>query len=145
MKYQIRLNQTALPRVIRRNRRLIAAFLAGFATLIVSSQITATQSQLSINSQLVIPVGKSAIAIELSSELITQAIAPGQQIDLISVTEGYATTVARGAQILSVGSARSRLGGSAIELLIAVTATEATRVAAANQDGSLQVLLVAAN
>lgn len=145
MKYQIRLRQTALPRIIRRHRRLIAASLAGLATLIISSEITATQNQLSANSQLVIPVGKSAIAIELTSELITQAIAPGQQIDLISVTEGYATTVARSAQILSVGSTRSRLGGSAIELLVAVTTTEATRVAAANQDGSLQVLLMAAN
>ncbi len=145
MKYQLKLSQTALPRIVRRNRRLIAASLAGLATLIISSEITASQDQLSAISQLEIPIGKSAIAIELTSELITQAITPGQKIDLISVTDGYAATVARSAQILSVGSTRSRLGGSAIELLIAVTPAEATRVAAANQDGSLQVLLMAAN
>lgn len=145
MKYQLSLSKTALPRSIRRNRRLIAASLAGLATLIISSEIAATQNELSTISLLEIPSGKSAIAIELTSELIALAISPGQQIDLISVTDGYATTVARSAQILNVGSTRSRLGGSAIELLIAVTPVEATKVAAANQDGSLQVLLTAAN
>lgn len=144
MKYQLKVSQTKLPRIIRRNRRLIAAGLFGLASLILLTELTANQSELAA-AKLEIPTGKTAIAIELSSELIAQAITTGQQIDLISVTDGYATTVAQRAEILSIGDTRSRLGGSAIELLIAVTPTESTKVATANQDGSLQVLLIAAN
>ena len=145
MKYRIELSQKTLPRAIRRNRRLIAAALSGIAVLIFSSGINGNQNKYDSVNQLTIPLGKSAIAIELTSELITAAISPGQKIDLISVTDGYASTVAQRAEILSVGSARSMLGGSAIELLIAVTPSEATKVATANQDGSLQVLLSATN
>lgn len=140
MKYQILIKNKALPKVIRRNRRLIAAVCAGLAVLVFTSTLDRSETQ---NTELIlsIPAGKSAIAIEISSNLMGSAIAVGKRIDLISVEEGYASKIASSAQILRIGNSNSRLGGSVTEVLIAISLTEATKVAAANQAGSIQVLI----
>lgn len=140
MKYQISIKNKALPKFIRRNRRLIAAICAALATLILSSTLTKNDNQ-SIQSDLTIPEGKSAISIEISSELMGSVIAVGKQVDLISVDDGAASMIADSAQILRIGNSNSRLGGNVTEVLIAISLFEATKVAAANQAGSIQVLI----
>lgn len=145
MKYKLLITQHALPRVIRRNRRFIAAILASFAALSLANTITTTPGDVEIINQLEIPPGKSAVAIEITSELMGAAISVGQKIDIVSVSEEYASTIARSAEILRIGSSSARLGSKVTEVLIATSASEATKVATANQNGSLQVLLSSLN
>ena len=86
-----------------------------------------------------------AIAIESTSQLITAALTVGDKTDLIAVDDGYATTVARDAQILAIGAASNQIGDSTTELLIAVAFSEWAQVAAANQSGNIQLLLPASD
>lgn len=144
MKYQFAIKNKALPKIIRRNRRLVAALCAGLATLVFTSTLNGSDTQ-NTEFALSIPAGKSAIAIEISSNLMGSAIAVGKRIDLISVEEGYASKIASSAQILRIGNSNSRLGGSVTEVLIAISLAEATKVAAANQAGSIQILISESN
>jgi hypothetical protein len=144
MKYKIQSESLQLPRFVRRNRRIIAAGLIGLAAIVFSSTLSSNpSSELNPNQGILVPAGKVAIAIESTSQLITAALTVGDKTDLIAVDEGYATTVARNAQILAIGAASNQIGGGTTELLVAVAISESARVAAANQSGNIQLLLPA--
>jgi hypothetical protein len=144
MKYQLKLHEHTLPKFIRRNRRLIAAILFGLGALTFSSTITnPISSGPTATEQISIPTGKVALAIEITSGLTTTALSVGSRVDLLTVLDGYATTVSRSAKVLAIGNSTSRLGSSGTEVLVAVGLSESMRVAEANQAGGIQVLLPA--
>lgn len=145
MKYKLSISQHVLPRAIRRHRRFLAAILASLAMLSLANSLDTHSGDTNVDGQLAIPPGKSVVAIEITSELMGAAISVGQYIDLVSVTDEYASTIARNAEILRIGSSSARLGSNVTEVLISTSAIEATKVATANQNGSLQVLLSAIN
>jgi hypothetical protein len=143
-KYRLTLRGQLLPKFIRRNRRLIAALFAGLSVLTFTSTLNPVDVDSSQNA-IEIPPGKSAIAIQISSELMREAISVGKEIDLLSVENGYSSKIANAARVLRIGNSNSRLSGSTTEVLIAISMTEATKVAAANQAGSIQVLISETN
>jgi hypothetical protein len=143
MRYKLELREHALPRVIRRNRRLIAAGLFGLGALTLTSAISNPEGPATTTQRIDIPAGKVALAIEITSGLTTASLNVGSKVELVTVLEGYATTVSRAAEVLAIGAATSRLGSSGIEVLVAVAPSESMQLAAANQAGGIQVLLPA--
>lgn len=141
MKPKLIVTQQRLPKFVRRNRRLLAAFFAGLSVLTALNSLSQSATSNLTQTELIIPPGKTAISIEIEGELLSSALSAGQKIDLLSTFDGYASVVAQSAQVLRIGQPSSRLGGNAVEVLVAISLSEATRVATANQDGSLQVLL----
>lgn len=142
MKFELKTTQRSLPKFIRKHRRLISALSAGLAVLLLSNSLATTSSN-SIPA-LAVPPGKTALAVQLASPILLERIQPGSVIELLAVTDGYAAVIARSVQVLEkrVGTG---FGNANTELIVAVYPSEAIRVAAANQDSAIQVLLPATN
>jgi hypothetical protein len=144
MKYKLKFRDHTLPKVVRRNRRLIAAGLIGLGALTLGNAISSpVDPKLAVTQQLNIPTGKVALAIEIASGLTTASLTVGSKVDLVNVFEDNATTVSRSAEVLAIGAATSRLGSNGTEILVAVALSESMQVAEANQAGGIQVLLPA--
>lgn len=144
MKFELKTTQRSLPKFIRKHRRLISALTAGLAVLLISNSLTTTTSPSNSLPTLTVPAGKTALAIQLASPMLVERIQPGNVIELLAVTDGYAAVIARSVQVLEKRAGTS-FGSNSMELIVAVFPSEAIRVAAANQDNGIQVLLPATN
>lgn len=141
-----RIDRQSLQRLVHRRRRLIAACLAGLATLLALSAIRAPQ-QAAIEASLVPSTtpafGEVAVPITLKDASATSIAAIGDRVDVIAVakpsagqpTDAQAQVIARHARVIGIGSGSSTFLPSAGGMLV-VAVDEPTALALAGASSS---------
>ena len=135
-------------RLVRRHRRLVAAVLAGTATLIVLSGLRHDPDTSSVAAALdpSIPrTGEASVPVTLASSALAAVLHSGDVIDLVSVADPAAPDlVARAARVLTVPAPGSMLSSSTSGvILVAVPAADALAVTAAASQEALTFVIPA--
>lgn len=135
------LSRGDLARLIRRNRRIVAAALAGLATLIVVSSLPHGSAAPTPTDTVSLSSDEVAIAVTLQSRAMAEAIQEGDQVSVVAVSdEGFSSIIAERARVLHAGSGSGFVSGDAA-VTLAVDEASALRLAGAPARGTLTVII----
>lgn len=146
-----RLDRQGIQQLIHRHRRLIAACLAGLATLLALSALRAPQQaelEASLAPSTTPALGEVAVPITLKDGSAASIAAVGDRVDVIAVakpgsaqpTDAAATVVARRARVIGIGiGAGSFLASSGGMLVVAVDEPTALALASATARSDLSI------
>ena len=130
-----------LARFIRRHRRIVAAVLAGLATVIVVGSFPRGSDAPAAHDSVFLSADEVAIPVTLESRAVADALNPGDQVSVIAVSdEGFSSIVAESARVLQAGSSSS-FGSSDASVTLAVDEASALRLASAPARGTLTVII----
>ena len=135
------LNRGDLSRLIRRHRRIVAAVLAGLATLIIVGSLPRSSAEPTPTDDAFLSADEVAIPVTLESRAVADVLRPGDHVSVIAVSdEGFSSIVAERARVLQSGSS-SGFGASDAAVTLAVDEASALRLASAPARGTLTVII----
>ena len=135
------LNRGDLSRLIRRHRRIVAAVLAGLATLIIVGSLPRSSAAPTPTDDAFLSADEVAIPVTLESRAVADVLRPGDHVSVIAVSdEGFSSIVAERARVLQSGSS-SGFGASDAAVTLAVDEASALRLASAPARGTLTVII----
>ncbi len=130
-----------LSRVIRRHRRIVAAVLAGLATLLIASAVSQGAAEPVSTDSPVLSQDEVALAITLETRAAANAVKPGDRVSVVAVSDdGFSSIVAEGARVLKTASSGG-FGASDDAVTLAVDEASALRLASASARGTLTVII----
>jgi hypothetical protein len=130
-----------LSRFIRRHRRIVAATLAGLATLVVVGSLPSGSAAPAPDDGIFLSADEVAISITLESRAAATALNSGDHVSVVGVSdEGFSSIVAESARVLQAGSSSS-FGSSDASVTLAVDEASALRLASAPARGTLTVII----
>jgi Flp pilus assembly protein CpaB len=130
-----------LSRVIRRHRRIVAAVLAGLATLLIANAVSHRATAPVSSSGPTLSQDEVALAITLETRAAANAVEPGDRVSVVAVSDdGFSSIVADGARVLKTASSGG-FGASDAAVTLAVDEASALRLASASARGTLTVII----
>ena len=130
-----------LSRVIRRHRRVVAAVLAGMATLLIANAVSQGATEPVSTSGPTLSQDEVALAVTLETRAAAEAVQPGDRVSVVAVSdEGFSSIVAEGARVLKTASSGG-FGASDAAVTLAVDEASALRLASASARGTLTLII----